>query len=154
MKKMNKKGFTLIELLAVIVILAIIMVIAVPQILNVIDKSRESAWESNIKMIEEAIETNEALITTNMTTENGAVSVLSEAGCKSANITKMADIDTTATTIADGDFQAEEKGSDGAITKQKSCAIVVSAKAGGEFNGRTAQKITCTPSGCLHANAQ
>ena len=44
MKKMNKKGFTLIELLAVIVILAIIMVIAVPQILNVIDKSRDSAW--------------------------------------------------------------------------------------------------------------
>ena len=41
--KNNKKGFTLIELLAVIVILAIIMVIAVPQILNVIQSSRDSA---------------------------------------------------------------------------------------------------------------
>ena len=52
----NKKGFTLIELLAVIVILAIIMVIAVPQILNVIENSRKSAWESNVKMIAEGIE--------------------------------------------------------------------------------------------------
>ena len=43
--KNNKKGFTLIELLAVIVILAIIMVIAVPQILNVIQSSREFSLE-------------------------------------------------------------------------------------------------------------
>ena len=50
---MNKKGFTLIELLAVIVILAIIMVIAVPQILNVVQSSKNSAWKSNVKLIEE-----------------------------------------------------------------------------------------------------
>ena len=139
MKKMNKKGFTLIELLAVIVILAIIMVIAVPQILNVIDKSRESAWNSNVKMIEEAIETNEALITTNMTTENGAVSVLSEEGCKSANITKMADIDTTATTIADGTYVAAT-----------GCKFKVSPTANGNFKNQAAQDITCTASGCSH----
>lgn len=155
MKKMNKKGFTLIELLAVIVILAIIMVIAVPQILNVIDKSRESAWESNIKMIEDAIETNEALITNNMASGNTTESIFSAEGCKAKNINKMADIDEKATTIAEsGTFTPETKGTDGTITAQKSCEIVVSAKAGGEFNGRTAQKITCTPSGCLHANAQ
>ena len=155
MKKMNKKGFTLIELLAVIVILAIIMVIAVPQILNVIDKSRDSAWESNTKMIEDAIETNEALITNNMTTGGTTKTVFSEAGCTAENINKMADIDKTATTITEkGKFTAEVKGTDGAITTPKSCEIVVSATAGGEFNGRTAQKITCTSSGCLHANAQ
>ena len=155
MKKMNKKGFTLIELLAVIVILAIIMVIAVPQILNVIDKSRESAWESNVKMIEDAIETNETLITNNMASGNTTVSIFSTEGCTSANIKKMADIDEKATTIAEkGKFTAEVKGTDGAITTPKSCEIVVSAKDGGEFNGRTAQKITCTSSGCLHANAQ
>ena len=44
---MKKKGFTLIELLAVIVVLAIIAVIAVPQILNVIEKSRQGAAESS-----------------------------------------------------------------------------------------------------------
>ena len=60
MKKMDKKGFTLIELLAVIVILAIIMVIAVPQILNVIENSRASAWKSNVKMIAEGIELGKA----------------------------------------------------------------------------------------------
>ena len=41
---MKKKGFTLIELLAVIVLLAIITVIAVPKILDVIEKSRRTAW--------------------------------------------------------------------------------------------------------------
>ena len=61
MKKMDKKGFTLIELLAVIVILAIIMVIAVPQILNVIENSRESAWKSNVKMIADGIELGKKL---------------------------------------------------------------------------------------------
>ena len=53
----NKKGFTLIELLAVIVILAVIMVIAVPQILNVIEKSKESAASSSIKLVKDAIKT-------------------------------------------------------------------------------------------------
>ena len=59
--KRNKKGFTLIELLAVIVILAIIMVIAVPQILNVINDSRKSAWVNSVKMVTSAIETNTTL---------------------------------------------------------------------------------------------
>ena len=53
----NKKGFTLIELLAVIVILAVIMVIAVPKILDVIEKSKESAAESSIKLVKDAIKT-------------------------------------------------------------------------------------------------
>ena len=60
MKKLDRKGFTLIELLAVIVILAIIMVIAVPQILNVIENSRSSAWKSNVKMIADGIELGKA----------------------------------------------------------------------------------------------
>ena len=57
----NKKGFTLIELLAVIVILAIIMVIAVPQILNVINDSRESSWKNSVRMVKNAIEVNTTL---------------------------------------------------------------------------------------------
>ena len=36
------------------------MVIAVPQILNVIENSRESAWKSNVKMIAEGIELGKA----------------------------------------------------------------------------------------------
>ena len=46
-----KKGFTLIELLAVIVILAIIMVISVPIVLNVINDSKKSAYENDVKTL-------------------------------------------------------------------------------------------------------
>lgn len=49
--KNKKNGFTLVELLAVIVILAIILLIAVPNILGVIEKSREDSFESSVKMI-------------------------------------------------------------------------------------------------------
>ena len=47
----NKKGFTLIELLAVIVILAVILVIAIPRIIDVIDSSKLSSFESSARMI-------------------------------------------------------------------------------------------------------
>ena len=53
MKK--EKGFTLIELLAVIVILGIITVIAVPKILDIINKSRNSAVNSSLKLVKDAI---------------------------------------------------------------------------------------------------
>ena len=62
----NKKGFTLIELLAVIVILAIIMVIAVPQILEVINNSRNKAWDESVGLIGDAIELNIGLSGTGM----------------------------------------------------------------------------------------
>ena len=47
----NKKGFTLIELLAVIVILAIIALIATPVILNIIEKSRKSAFTRSLESV-------------------------------------------------------------------------------------------------------
>ena len=53
---MKKKGFTLIELLAVIVLLAIITVIAVPKILDVIEKSRRSAWGESAGLMAKAAE--------------------------------------------------------------------------------------------------
>ena len=57
---MKKKGFTLIELLAVIVILGIITVIAVPKVLDIINKSKESASSSSIKLVKDAIKTQVA----------------------------------------------------------------------------------------------
>ena len=53
---MNNKGFTLVELLAVIVILAIILLVAVPNVLNVIERSKEDSYLSSTLMIENAAE--------------------------------------------------------------------------------------------------
>ncbi|HOZ53960.1 MAG TPA: prepilin-type N-terminal cleavage/methylation domain-containing protein [Bacilli bacterium] len=47
----NRKGFTLIELLAVIVILAIILLIAVPQVTQIINKSRQDAFAASYRMV-------------------------------------------------------------------------------------------------------
>ena len=94
--KRNKKGFTLIELLAVIVILAIIMVIAVPQILNVINDSRKSAWKNSIKLIESSIETNSTLF--NPTTGVQTYTLTTLCGSpitELAKIVDLGDIDTT-----------------------------------------------------------
>jgi len=44
---MKKKGFTLVELLAVIIILAVIALIATPIVLDVVESSRKSAFESS-----------------------------------------------------------------------------------------------------------
>ena len=52
--KRFKKGFTLVELLAVIVILGIILAIAIPNILNVINNSKEQAYESQKRFIIDA----------------------------------------------------------------------------------------------------
>ena len=59
MKK--SKGFTLIELLAVIVILAVIALIVAPQIINIIYKSRKSAFYDSVKGYISAVENYVAL---------------------------------------------------------------------------------------------
>lgn len=102
--KNNKKGFTLIELLAVIVILAIIMVIAVPQILNVIENSRKSAWDSNVKLVKEGIDLGTTLSGTGFVSSSEKFS-LSSTLCPAAgaditsDITKVADISAADTKV-------------------------------------------------------
>ena len=54
MKMNERKGFTLVELLAVIVILAIVLIIAVPGVLGIINKTKNNAYESQLKIIKEA----------------------------------------------------------------------------------------------------
>ena len=51
----SKRGFTLIELLAVIVVLAIILAIAVPSITSVIKNSTKKSFNSDAKMVLQAI---------------------------------------------------------------------------------------------------
>ncbi len=52
---MRRKGFTLIELLAVVVILAMLSLIAIPIILNIIEKSKKSAFLDSVYGVMEAV---------------------------------------------------------------------------------------------------
>lgn len=56
MKKNNKKGFTLVELIAVIAILSILLVMALPQVLELFNDSRESAFITQVQSIYRAAE--------------------------------------------------------------------------------------------------
>ena len=54
---MKQKGFTLIELVMVILVLGIIAIIAVPAVNSIIKDSKEKAYNSQIKMIEDTART-------------------------------------------------------------------------------------------------
>jgi len=54
---MKQKGFTLIELVMVILVLGIIALITVPTVNSVIKDSKEKAYNSQIKMIEDTAKT-------------------------------------------------------------------------------------------------
>ena len=131
--KNNKKGFTLIELLAVIVILAIIMVIAVPQILNVIQSSRDSAWKSNVKLIEEGIELGEATTTTGLTSSNVSISTV----CTAASDTSIVDSLKSVADISSDDTE---------VTCAGAGSVKVTGK--GQFANQPAATITCTNGNC------
>ncbi|MBP3635291.1 MAG: prepilin-type N-terminal cleavage/methylation domain-containing protein [Bacilli bacterium] len=141
MKTINKKGFTLIELLAVIVILAVIMVIAVPNILNVIDSTKKSAWESNVKLIEEAIELNNAIAGT-----NGVNRFDYNATCTSSAETYGKDITTAIKSIVDISdtvvkCPADESGVNGG-------QLIIEPSSDGQFKGQSSYTIACTSSSC------
>ena len=51
----SKKGFTLVELLAVIIILAVISTIVVPIVLNIVNDSKKSTYESSIALYGKAV---------------------------------------------------------------------------------------------------
>lgn len=133
--KNNKKGFTLIELLAVIVILAIIMVIAVPRILDVINNSRNSAWNSNCKLVKEAIDLNTTLSTTGMSSSTFSLA----STCTGSDvpittgIASIADISATDTTVT-----CSRTGEAGHYVY----TVTVTPTDGGQFAGRAAQTFT------------
>lgn len=137
--KNNKKGFTLIELLAVIVILAIIMVIAVPQILNVIQSSRDSAWKSNVKLIEEGIELGEATTTTGLTSSNFSISTV----CTAASDTSIVDSLKSVADISSDDTE---------VTCAGAGSVKVTGK--GQFANQPAATITCTNGNCSTTYAE
>ena len=134
--KKNTKGFTLIELLAVIVILAIIMVIAVPQLLNVIESSRKSAWKSNVELIEKGLELGKTLSDTNMTSTTFSLSDTCNNNNSGSDVTEkikaIADISTT-------DIQ---------VTCASSTSVDVKAVSNGQFKGQSTIRITCDDNGC------
>ena len=120
----NKKGFTLIELLAIIVILAVIMAIAIPQVLNVVNGSKDSAWKDNVKMISKAIELNTQMLDP----ETGGYTYTVESLCKNPNnVNKIS------------------KSTD---TKVKCSSNVFTINGTGQFDGKTAT-IDCRSGNCI-----
>ena len=129
----NKKGFTLIELLAVIVILAIIMVIAVPQILNVVQSSKNSAWKSNVKLIEEGIELGEATTNTGLSTTKFSISTV----CTAASDASVVDSLKSVADISSDDTE---------VTCAGAGSVKVTGK--GQFANQPDATITCTNGNC------
>ena len=74
---MKNKAFTLVELLAVIVILAIIIIIAVPKTLDVIESTRQKAFESSEKLMVKAAEQYVEIVGFNLPTVIGESETLS-----------------------------------------------------------------------------
>ncbi len=130
----NKKGFTLIELLAVIVILAIIMVIAVPQILTVINNSKNKAWDESVGLIEDAIELNTALANTGMA--EGTFTTLSAACGTNVETNKIIK------SIADYDDITVDCDS-----TESPYTFVISPIANGQFDSHAPTNLECTVTG-------
>ena len=92
----NKKGFTLVELLAVIVILAVILVIAIPRIIDVIDSSKLSSFESSARMIISDAEKQYAI--------NKVNGIEEEISCE--NTSKLNSNDNITLELQDGSIEA------------------------------------------------
>ena len=104
---MNKKGFTLIELLAIIVILAVIMAIAIPQVLNVVNGSKSSAWKDNVKMMAKAIELNTQLFDA----ETGNYTYTVDSLCKNpSKVNELSKSSDTTVTCSNGVFTVSGTG--------------------------------------------
>ena len=131
MKK--NKGFTLIELLAVIVILAIIMVIAVPQILNIIDSSRTSAWTDSVKMVKNAIQVNTNIVEPSTREYKYTVKGL----CNNETSTDKDTTNKLGEIVDVGDMNIDCK---------KDTNYIFTLKGKNQFNGKRAT-ITCTIDG-------
>lgn len=54
--KLNKKGFTLVELVIVVAVLAILAVVAVPVVSGIVDNSRTASDNSQLALIQSAVE--------------------------------------------------------------------------------------------------
>ena len=134
-----KKGFTLIELLAVIVILAIIVMIAVPRILDVINDSKQSAWNDNVKLIKKSVETDYYNDSFN--------AVITQTNCNSSNLTnfrnkikKISDHNNTAIEITSPTYNSSTG----------ECSFKIEAKTNGQFAGLSTITITCKLGQCRY----
>ena len=74
----NRHGFTLVELIVVVVIIGILVAVAIPVYQNISDNAAKKANESNIRIIESAIQLwlveNPGVVRASLTVDNtGAV---------------------------------------------------------------------------------
>ena len=129
MKNNKKKGFTLVELIAVIAILSILLVMALPQVLELFNESRESAFVTQAQSIYRAAEeqyVSDQLLPNEGTTattyckdsleEDGPLSISNDDILY--NIVFNTDGQITSIAVADGSkYSVTAEGVDGAAVK-------------------------------------
>ena len=76
----NKKGFTLMEILVVVTIIAILAAIAVPSYLYAVDKGRQDACATNIRILHTQVERYELTTGTKVPVDEDLVGFLIEEG--------------------------------------------------------------------------
>lgn len=72
----NKKGFTLMEILVVVTIIAILAAIAVPSYLYAVDKGRQDACATNIRILHTQVERYELTTGTKVPEDKDLVAFL------------------------------------------------------------------------------
>ena len=141
-KVSKKKGFILVELLAVIIILAIILVIAVPQLMETIEKSKKSSFETSAKLIISSAETEyltrQALGESTSDIECSDVTNIDTNEYESCNITFNEKGEATIKVVGKGQFEALNvcNGTRGNVEVTEGACPITTLASGTTFNKR------------------
>ncbi len=109
---MDKKGFTLVELLAVIAILAILVIIAMPNVLQMFNKAKQDAFETEVKAHVKAV--SNQFITTGKLVYSNVVDGAAKLPMDGEELDYYIELDTKGNikelNVTNGDYKIEATG--------------------------------------------
>ncbi len=135
---MRKKGFTLVELLAVIAILAILVIIAMPNVLDMFNKAKQDAFETEVKTHVKAV--SNQFITTGQLVYSNVVDGAAKLPMDGEELDYYIVVDSRGNikelNVTNGDYKIEATGSSSAPIKVEQIGDTIKsevAKSGEEF---------------------